>query len=243
MKRHAKIASVLVVVAGVMLTTSALAQYNTPSPNLPPPAPYFGPPTPFTFESAALTNAGIASVYLYDLQHIPGNLAGTPQEFNAGLPNEYYQETFHSTLRGMATATLLGGGTMTGTLTAPVSGESVTVDIYGYTTSGATGGWNTSLSILNWPGQIAWNGDGTNNIWLQCQAAPGYTTVETSEPGYAITSYFDVTPQISLDDSVWTTADQSGDMTLVPEPSSLALLCLGVLSLAIMTRGKGFLTS
>lgn len=36
----------------------------------------------------------------------------------------------------------------------------------------------------------------------------------------------------------WTVADQSGDMILVPnpEPSSLALLCVGVLCLAIKTR-------
>jgi hypothetical protein len=228
MKRHAKIASVLVVIAGVMLTTSALAQYYTTSPNLPPPAPYVGPPEPFTFESTALTNAGIASVNLYNLVHTPGTIT------DSGFSSGNYWDTFNSTLTGSANIYFLGGAIADD---ASLSAQgSTTVTVMGGYTPGATGGWTTSLSILNWPAaQVTW-GDTTIDIYLQCPAAPGYTTVQPSGGGYLITSYFDVQPEISLDGNDWTTADQSGDMVLSPEPSGLALLGLGVLCLAIKTR-------
>ena len=229
MKRHAKIASVLGVVAGVMLTASAWAQYYSSSPSLPPPAPYVGPPQPFTFEGTALTNAGIASIYLYNLVHTPGTSTGS------GYSSGNYWDTFNSTLTGSATINLLVGGPIVG---ASLSAEgSTTVTVMGGYTPGAVGGpWTTSLSIQNWPAAtVTWAG-GQENIFLQCPAAPGQTTVTNWGAGYLIDSFFDVQPQISLDDSNWTTSDQSGDMTLVPEPSGLALLGLGVLCLAIKTR-------
>jgi hypothetical protein len=56
---------------------------------------------------------------------------------------------------------------------------------------------------------------------------------------YETTSYFDVTPEISLDNSTWTTANQSGDMTLVlavPEPST----CLAGLLLLLPFGSSAF---
>ena len=242
MKRHAKIASVLVVVAGVMLTTSALALYYTASPFLPPPVPYFGPSQPFTFESTALTNAGIASVYFYNLKHLPGtNITyGTNGSGN-------YWDIFDSTLTGTANITFTNGTTWNdATLTAQ---GSTTVTVMGGYSPGATGGWTTSLSILNWPAaQVTWGTNTFPPIYIQCPAAPGQTTVQQEGQGYVISSSFYITPEISLDDSSWTTADQSGNMTLesnqppgIPGLPTLSEWGLIVLALLLVIVGTLFL--
>jgi hypothetical protein len=66
----------------------------------------------------------------------------------------------------------------------------------------------------------------------------------SSTPGgfHEATSYFDVTPDISFDDSAWTTAGQGGDMTLdgvSDATSTLALLSLPLVVFALgAARGK-----
>ena len=239
MKRYVKIASVLVVVGSVMLTTSALAQYYSPSPPTFPTGWYIGPPQPFTFESPALTQAGIASIYLSSLVHTPAYVPLTSYYDGAGN----WVETFNSTLTGTATINLLVGGPIVGTLSAG-GATPVTVTTPGNSPpGGAVGNWpGQSMTILNWPATVTY---GTNHIsiWIECSNAPGESEIKLAPPGsgvpagwYEADSFFDVWPEISLDDSLWTYSDQSGDMTLVPEPSSLALLGLGVLCLAIKTR-------
>ena len=103
------------------------------------------------------------------------------------------------------------------------------------------------MTILNWPATLTIPGDGSMPLWIQCLDAPGQTTITNltvpfgGAPAgwYRTDSFFDVVPEISLDDSIWTYSDQSGNMTLVPEPSGLALLCMGSLCLAIKTwRGR-----
>jgi hypothetical protein len=122
MKRHAKLASVLVVV-GVMLTTSALAQYYSSTPPTFPTGSYIGPPQPFTFESTALTQVGIASLDLYNLVYTP--VLPLDSSCYSNSINSWV-ETFHSTLTGSATISLLSGGQITGTLYAGGSTNDVT---------------------------------------------------------------------------------------------------------------------
>jgi len=247
MKKHAKIASVVVLLAAVMLNTSALAQDYTSGAPVFPEGWYVSDPYPFafTFESTELTDIGIASVSLYDLVHTPGSLTSTPV-YNTG--GNYWVETFNSTLTGTATITPVGGGTPSvGYLTT--ENTPVTVDIFGNYSPGATGSaangsWSTSMTVMDWPAEISIPGGNSYSFWIQCVNAPGVTTVTyLTEPQgtvpagwYEATSYFDVQPQISLDNdpddpNEWITADQSGDMTLIPEPSSLALLGIGAVSL------------
>ena len=231
MKRNAKIASALIV--GVMLATSALTQIYSSTPPTFPTGWYVGPPAPFTFESAALTNAGIASIDLNNLVHTP--VLPLVSSYYSNSINSWV-ETFNSTLTGAATINLLGGGSIAGNLFAGGSDENVMVTIPGNSPPGGTvGSWVTSLTILDWPAMITYDNT-TNNIWLQCLGGPGLTTVTEISPSlYEGTSVFDITPEISLDNTVWTTADQEGYMTLIPEPSSLALLGCGALGLAIKT--------
>ena len=102
------------------------------------------------------------------------------------------------------------------------------------------------MTILDWPAAVTIPGDGFIPVYIQCLDAPGQTTVaQLQEPKgtvpagwYEADSYFDVTPQISLDNENWTTADQSGDMTLVPEPSTLALAGIGAISLLACARRR-----
>jgi hypothetical protein len=242
MKKHAKIASVVVVLGGLMLTTSVMGQYYTSGPPTFPEGWYVGPPQPFTFEGPELTAAGISSIDLSGLVHTPGQIIS--DVYNPNPPNNppYWQETFYSTLTGTATINWLGGGSTVGTLSAGGT-TPVTVDIFGNYNPGATGSaangsWNTSMTILDWPATVT---GVAGTIWLQCLDATGVTTVTnlTVPHGaipagwYQATSFFDVQPEISLDnEDDWITADQSGDMTLTtPEPSSLALLGIGAVSL------------
>jgi hypothetical protein len=244
MKRHAKIASVLVVIAGLMLATSALAQYYTPQAPTFPEGWYISPPDgSLTFESPALTAAGIASIDLYGLLHTPGALlSSTP--ITGG-----WVETFDSTLTGSAIINMVGGPIVLGSLLAPAppsTPEPVTaVTVFGSYTPGASGSWSTSMTILDWPATVTIPGYGSISLLIQCLNAQGQTTVSqltvpkgTFPAGwYEADSYFDVQPEISLDDgTTWITADESVTMTLVPEPSGLALLGLGALCLAIKTR-------
>jgi hypothetical protein len=231
MKAHAKIASVLVVVSGVMLTTSALAQVYVSSDTLPP-----GPPLEYlgqnlvNFESAGLTNAGYSVISLASENHFPQAI------LSEGMDGDNWVETFDSTLTATVTITTLTGQTIPGNLYAA---GATTVTIYNSEgpPSYDTGlPLTTSLSIVNWAAATVTTPGGSMPVYLQCPSAPGQTTVTPSGDGFLISSYFDVTPEISLDGENWITADEAVTMTLVPEPSGLALFGLTVLGLAIQAR-------
>ena len=235
MKTLCRIASVAGVVAAVILATSASAQVTNPVQFLPPGgSSYVNPPsTPLTFtDGPILTGMGISNIVLTDLRHTPGTLTGS------GATNGDYFDTFNSTLTGTATINLTNGFSINGQLSG--SGSTLVTVGGGYTNGAVGGPWNTALT-LNWPDvQISW--DATSlTLALACENAPGSTSITLiSPPGdtntlYAIDSYFDVQPSITFDSLNWVTADATVPMdvtTAVPEPSSSALLALGLLCLA-----------
>jgi len=211
----------------IILVASALAQVTSNVPFLPPEGSYYiNPPTqPVTFTSPTLTLYGIDSIVLTDLIHTPGIVADS-----GTLSSGDFFDQFNSTLTGNATINLTHDGSILGLLSA--SGPTLVVVGNGYTPGAVGGPWETDMT-LSWPAQVTWSGDPPGSplsFYLSCSNTPGSTSVTALEGGnYSIDSYFDVQPSISFDGYTWVTADGAVPMQIaVPEPSSLALLALGI---------------
>jgi hypothetical protein len=230
-----QIASIVGVAAGVMMASSAWAVFESTAPFLPPGGSYYvNPPTdPVTFTSPTLALYGIDSIVLTDLMHIPGAVT------NSGTtPSGDFFDQFDSTLTGNATINLTGDGSILGLLAG--AGPTLVVVSNGYSPGDVGGPWGTTMT-LSWPVQVSWPGGNPPgspfSFYLSCPAAPGSTSVTALEGGtYLIDSFFDVWTEISIDGITWIQADDPVRMSITPEPSSVAVLGLGMLCLTLKAR-------
>jgi hypothetical protein len=231
MKNHiSTIISMAGLSAVIQISPPVFAQITSPAPFLPPAGSYYvNPPTqPVSFTNPLLAAYGIQSILLSDLVHTPGIVTNS-----GATPSGDFFDQFNSTLTGNALINLTAGGSISGLLNG--TGPTLVVVGNGYTNGAVGGPWNTDMT-LNWPVQITWSGRPID-FFLACSNAPGSTSVTPLLEGdYRIDSFFDVWPELSLDDGLhWVPADDSVMMSIVPEPPASALAAFVILLLWLQT--------
>jgi hypothetical protein len=230
-----QIASVIGMVAAVMLAPAIRASVITDSALLPPLYPYIG-----QAELHAVFNGPfpgvpqITNIVLGTIRHTPVNRGlGTNNLGN-------YEEVFDSIFNGDATVKFTNGSSVFGSLSGT---GSVYVTVSNYPAPGSFGTFTTEMTAMNVSAIIALPGTNVNFSIHESvtKTTLGLTTVSNAGGGkYNVDSWFDVWPSISFpgydEYYYWVDATNSVHVVLtdiIPTVPQWGMIVMGLLLLAV----------
>ena len=202
--------TIITITVLLAISTVGMAQgLDTNSPDLPPPGVYVSPQMYHEYSAAG--------IILDDPAHYP---------FTTGVIRDRIGDDEIETFDSEFTATEIGMGLGPVTLTGPVAVRTINRML------STTGTFATEIVSMSLSGNIP--GMGLLMI-RQDQSRPSTGQTDIIDLGgglYHIDSFFDVFTEMSPDGGgSWIPSDYATRMTLIPEPGSMALIGLGLLTI------------